>query len=493
MTQWTIQSLTTPTKFQGLGQLKNTLLQVETCVLSAGDQILAIPGISGGQSTSLNSKSKEFVLEVASFNAQEVARNSFRINYRSEASKVYAESPSQGLTMSLVLRMYQELAQDYSWKLINQYKNPDFSQVQIPNSIQVDFNYISNKLDNQGLKHWQPIIETKLNFLGKYDKVSNLLTFNRFYQSIKSQDNLLSELIRMIGLENLASQDLELSANNYYNKQYDNLNLVRNCLTKFGFDEVISRPFVSGVNMLEIQNSIQLLNPYSELEPFVRDNLIITLISTYQKNLVRGEKQPKVFEINQVYNLIKNQPQSSLELSLVWDSTNPYLGTSIVHSLGQLIDGADPVISTFSSPKLGFGHLYQYSKCSIKLIQITNTLKKQFDLPLTKTLWAISLQLNGIEDWTMNNYKQFRDISDYPSLSRDYSLLVPKNLQFRDLKTSLIRLNPIHELKVTAIERFEVDESTDKLNISIQLNNYERTPSSTDLEEVEKLLNPYQK
>ncbi len=490
MTQWNIQSLTTPTKFQGLGQLKNTTLGIGTRVLISEDKILAIPGVSGGQSTSLNSKSKEFILEVASFDAQAVARNSFGIGYRSESSKVYCESPASELTMSLVIRMSQELGQDYNWKLITQYKKAHL--VEAANKIQVDLEYLSNKLDNQGLAYWQPLIETKLNFLGKYDKSTQVLTFNRFYQSIKSQDNLLSELVRMIGLENLAPQNLDLSANNSYNKQYDNLNLIRNCVTRFGFDEVITRPFVSGNSMLEVQDSIQLLNPYSELEPYVRDNLITTLISTYQKNLVRGEKQPKLFEINQTYRLVKNQPQCSLELSMVWDSTNPYLGTSIVHALGQLIDGGEPIVRKCHPVKLGSCYDYQYSNTPIELIQVTNSLKKQFDLPLTKTLWVIQLELNGIENWKINNYKQFQDTSDYPSLSRDYSLLVPKKLLFRDLKASLTNLNPIQELKVTPIERFTVDESTDKLNISIQLTSYDKTPNTSDLESTEKLLNQYQ-
>ena len=63
MAQWTIQSLTTPTKFEGLGQLKNTILPSETRVLMSGETILAIPGVSGGQSTSLNTKTNKFILE----------------------------------------------------------------------------------------------------------------------------------------------------------------------------------------------------------------------------------------------------------------------------------------------------------------------------------------------------------------------------------------------------------------------------------------------
>ena len=109
MAQWTIQSLTTPTKFEGLGQLKNTILPSETRVLMSGETILAIPGVSGGQSTSLNTKTNKFILEVASFDSQEVARNSFRIGYRSEASKIFAECPSEVLIMSLVVRMSREL------------------------------------------------------------------------------------------------------------------------------------------------------------------------------------------------------------------------------------------------------------------------------------------------------------------------------------------------------------------------------------------------
>ena len=492
MTQWTIKNLTAQTKFAGLGGLKNTTLPVATRVLVCGEQILAVPGVSGGFQTALDSNSSTIILEVANFDAQEVARNSFRLGYRSEASKIYAENPSPDLPKLMIVRLNQELGDSFDWSLISRYTKTD--QEPKVNSIKVDLNHLSRKLDNQGLEHWQPIIEAKLVFLGNYNPETQILTFNRFYQAISTQDNLLCEIIRMVGFGALAPQNLELSANPSYNKQYDNLNLLRACATKFGFDEVITRPFVSKKGMVSTDNSIQLLNPYSDLEPYVRDNLGLSLLDIYQKNLVKGEKQPRLFEINQTYSLENNQPKNTTEFSFVWDSTNPYLGTTLVQAIGGLCDGGVYKTEPVEAASFGVGYKYVYKNLNISLIQITNRVKKDLDIPLNRTIWIISVDLSQVGDWDLLVYKQFRDMSDYPVLSRDYSLTIPKLLSYTDLVNSIQSSYTESDkiISVRANERFEVDQTTDKLNITVRVTDYKTTPTKQDLDKLEQLLSQYQ-
>ena len=97
-TIWQITTLQKPQKFIGLGNFGTREIGTKIPVLTnQKGQILAIPGLIGGENSKSENNSLDLVLEVANFEGEMVAKSSFDLGYRSDASKIWAGSVSQYL------------------------------------------------------------------------------------------------------------------------------------------------------------------------------------------------------------------------------------------------------------------------------------------------------------------------------------------------------------------------------------------------------------
>lgn len=484
--KWNIKALEQEKVFEGLGQLKNVRLPTGTVVIShENGNLLAVPGLSGSQKTSVDSQSRRLLLEVANFDGEEVSRNSSRLNYRSDASKIFAGGISPFLTNLFIVRLTQILNKPLH-KVLTWTK--DGSQ-DYHNSIKVDFAYLSSRLDARPVDYWQPILTRKLKFLGKFDSQTNTLKFNRFYQRIGNQDELLVELIRMIGFDNLEPQSLSLTGANHINPVFENLNQFKNSLLEFGFDEVITRPFVSENEMYNPQNGVKLLNPSSSLQPYYRDNLLGSLLNSFSVNLNRGEKDVRIFEINKIYS--KDEKGLLIEkqaLCMIWSGEDPYLGTTIVNQI--IVKLKTNTVSTVTYTD-NIGQVTEYLTMDnkieeIKLTQLSNKIKKKHSLPLNKVIWSISLNL-PTDVFNIQKYKKYRDQSDFPNINRSFSIQIPSQYRWKDI-AQLLSTQHINDCMVEVIpkERIKITNELDKLNFNVRFVSYTRTLQSSEIEDWEQ-------
>ena len=160
---WQIVELQSETKFQGLGQFKNATLPIGTkVIIDQNKQILAIPGVVGGNSSKVTPKTSKILIEIANFDPEEVGRNSFRLNYRSEASKIFAGNINRTRSTLALKRLGQLLGTNSLNKI---FSFPPKSETQ-KYELKVDFDYLASRLDNRDIIYWIPILEQKLPWLG---------------------------------------------------------------------------------------------------------------------------------------------------------------------------------------------------------------------------------------------------------------------------------------------------------------------------------------
>ena len=124
--KWQITKLTKPTNFQGLGNFGTRQIDLETpVIINEKDEILAIPGLIGGQSTCSENNSLNLILEVANFDGEMVARSAAKTNYRSDASKIWAGQVRSALPDLFQVHLSEILN---LWELENEKVNPKTDQ-----------------------------------------------------------------------------------------------------------------------------------------------------------------------------------------------------------------------------------------------------------------------------------------------------------------------------------------------------------------------------
>lgn len=509
---WEIKKLESPSKFKGLGQLKNTTIPagVEVLVNSKSDEkdILTIPGISGSEDTKAEADETNIVIEVASFSADRVATTSFAVNYRSEGAKIWAGEVNLPLQLVFLVKLLDILGDEnlvYNIEILLTWINPSIEKIlgiekndnlfkkatkmldfYSKQNVKVDLEYISDRLDGRNLAFWLPIIEEKLSMIGKYRL--DILHPNIFYGKIKSQEDILEQISRLIGFENLEPSFLNFSTDIQQDLEYKSMNFVKEIISEYGFYEVITRPFVTVDDIADQKYALKVVNPYNSSQPYLRDNIFSSLLKVANSNILQGIKSPKIFELNKIYKLNdRKELVESIALEAVSVSDDPYLLTSLIQKFKTKTGGKVSHYQSLHSEikYLGEGYTYHFdNQISISLIELSNKLKKQYNIPLNKPVWVLSLDLTNWNKDTLP-YKKYYNETSFPVIERNYSIKIDKNTTWEEVaKTCMDETITECELRLTPLERIS-ENSFDKLNFAVEFVSYKRTLEGGEIQKWE--------
>jgi phenylalanyl-tRNA synthetase beta subunit len=554
---WKFDKLESEVKFQGLGQFKNGVLPKGLSVLKDGkENILIVPGITGSDSTKTETNDLDVLIEIANFDKEVVARNSSAMNYRSDSAKVFASGVNYALASLLMYRLIQELPEaiishslfwDGDSKLNNssEWIDSTVHGAYSEKIILIDLVYIANRLDSRGIDYWEPIILEKISHFASIDLVniktikekltyglfdseeeeersilekfpiyngesfeehykdSRLIGPDAFYGNIRTNEDVLFEVAKLIGFDNLESEFLNFSVDSKTNNYYNEINYLKRIFSRFGFSEVITRPFLPENKLLSTflgssTNALVALSSQRKDEPYLRDSLFSSLLNIANSNIKLGFKEPKIFELTKIYLHSENQTSNlsnSLDNNNVWEHfelsgisccQDPYLLTSLINQI-QIKLGLEMKTIKLDENYSKIGNGYNYNlgeEVQINLVELKNSIKKLFDLPLNKTFWYIEMKFNP-NTINYNAYQKFSDQSNFPVIERSYSLVIPKELSWSEIEQALENESITDSnINIAPVERIS-NENDDKINYKVEFFSFSKTMLNTEIEDWE--------
>ena len=149
---------------------------------------------------------------------------------------------------------------------------------------------------------------TKLGFDISKDQIS----IPTFRSDIKNQNDLAEEIARIIGYDNISTDELTIPKAQISNKS-DIENKLRFFLLDQGFYEVINSPFVNNSS----ENSIKIDNPLDSNKEHMRTNIIDSLIENLTFNERRQKDSIKLFEISDIYTIKENKIKKIRRLGII--------------------------------------------------------------------------------------------------------------------------------------------------------------------------------
>jgi phenylalanyl-tRNA synthetase beta chain len=491
-----IARLEKPTSFDGLGKLKAIQLPKGISVLKCENEILSIPGISGSLSTAVDKECLKMTLELANFKDFAVANNSFLMNYRSPAAKLYCSEIDPFMVLIGLLKFIDEfegvIIKTHSLFVEN--KNTTFSKwideivKTIHNSINFDLNYINSRITKLDLKEE---IQTILPMFGFLNGCK--ITPFPLVSLLSTTEDLVREVSRIIGYTSLQNEYLLSNTSRMANNHYFNLIRIKECVTGYGFFEIATRPFIHDKNLALLSNDkkfLKLYNPYREGVETMRSDLNISILESLSTNLLDGYKDTKVFELSRAYHQVETQLIESIILGcgMIGDDFN--LVTTMINEILLRLN-----IQEYSNNQstITYGNSTSYNAGGIEIaniIEVSNKVKKQFNLPLNKTIVICTFNLpDNIEEF--NNYQGYNDESVYPTIRRSYNLTIEKKRNTKSIINEILAIESDYKVIINPIERIEINHSNDKLLLDIKYTSQNRTLTTNDITKIEELLNNY--
>jgi len=510
-----VNQLNKEVRFEGLGHLKGVALKPENVAIEANTNPIILPGISGGVSTMIDKNDTEFYLEIANFDMEMVAKNSFLLGFsRSQATRVFAGGvPAQKILLTLV-RLKQILGENidirsllFSTKSNNNSSFDEFIQSlksKWDDSLVLDLKNLSNRIDANN--RVDQIVNT-LQHLGEVSVIErDSVTFkpNKLYTAYQVTEDILADLARLNDLNLIQSQSLNVDVLPVIDKIYKPFLELKKVVASLGFTETLNRPFISAEilkNLTETSDqSLLILNPIRSQEPFNRTGLVESLLQITKKNLDSGSSNVNVFELNKIYlknkdnqelgiHKITESIQEKLLLGILTTQLNMQDLTSVMHKILQRFNIVFDKFTKLENSLVLNGFEAKNSEISVKIFQFNNSTKKKFALPLSKNINYLEFDLTNWKR-SFNSFDSYVEDKEYPDLKRSLSFFVPKNITFKEIKESILNLPELQtnnfDIQVEGVERIETeDENTNILNLGIKLNHPSRTITGQEAESFE--------
>jgi phenylalanyl-tRNA synthetase beta chain len=280
-----------------------------------GSRIVGIAGVMGGETSGVGDATSDLVIEAAHFDPVSIARSSRRHRLSSEASKRFERGVDPQLPR-VAARRAAELMVRYGGGAIDEAAT-DVDTTRAPATIALDPALPARLV---GVPYTPDEVRSTLVALG-----ATVAGDGPFEVAVPSWRpdllvpvDLVEEVARLRGYDQIpsivpsASPGLGLTRAQRVRRQ------VADLLAEEGLVQVLSYPFVGTdawdamglADDDERRRAVRLTNPISEAQPFLRTDLLVSVLDTARRNVARGRGDVEVYEIGLAFRPAAGAPSA---------------------------------------------------------------------------------------------------------------------------------------------------------------------------------------
>lgn len=432
-------------KFMTLDDVERTL-DSNMLLITNGEKSVAIAGVMGGANSEVSNNTKTILLESANFDADTVRRTSKKLNLRTEASAKFEKGIDVNLVETAINRaaqLIEELNVGTVLKgIVENYNTPVKEQ-----KITVRPQRINKLLgENIPLNQFVEILES-LEFKCELveDKVE--LTVPSFRLDMKEEADVLEEVARIFGYENIPSKML-CGDNTMGLQTIEQLfeENIKNSLVSMGLNEILTYSFVSpkGVDKINIskdsikRNFIKIKNPLGEETSVMRTTLLPNMLDVAARNNSRTVEEFSAFEIGNTFmpmDEIMPVEKKTICMSMYKDGIDFFDMKGIVEELFKNIGFDKYEIlpeknHTTFHPGRCANIVYNDNIVGV-FGELHPDVLENYDI--NKRVYAAEFDFELLLTYR-NDEKLYKQLPKYPAMTRDIALLIKDEVYVKEIE-----------------------------------------------------------
>lgn len=400
----TLKTLKESMQFETLTD-KEIELSNNNLVFEMNNKVINLAGVMGGKDTACTDSTTTALIECAFFEPESIIGKSVKYDLNSEAAHRF-ERGVDPACQEFVLRRFIKIVSDHA-----KIKNVKL------------YSQVAKDLDKSSIKRNRHKIERILGISIEEDKFSNILEnlgfkienedifIPSYRNDIFSLNDIAEEIARVIGYDNLPSNQVNLDklSNSFPSKSAETF--IRKILTLEGFSEVINSPFTEN----QSSDSFLVDNPLDSNKNSMRTSLRESLINNLLYNERRQKDSVKFFEISDVYcvndkKLVRQQKLGIIASGRIGNNYKEFSQQINKNYLNDIL----------------------VSKLSVSDSIIENLSRESLDTKIKTPIFYTEIDLkeiNGLEADSdllkdINKEIRYKRISEFPAISRDISFLI---------------------------------------------------------------------
>ena len=438
-------------------------LSNDDIVISNGERPIGLAGVMGGLDTEIEENTKNIVIEAAIFDAVKVRYTSKKI-LRSESSSRFEKGLDPNRTYIAINRACNLLEKYADAEIVGGISVYDTTNKE-DKKIDIAFKRITDIL---GLEIQKESILDAFKRLGftytvKDDIVTVSVPTRRI--DIEIEEDLIEEVGRIYGVDNIEGKLPILSLKTgTYDKT---IRQIRNKMVSLGLNETLSYILVGDKEAKQFikEDDIEtpkLLDPLTEERNTLRASILPSLYKIYEYNIARNVKDVSIFEIGKSFYKRGEEYGEERKLAVLISGIF-YEGIGNTKKVDFYIAKG---IAEELLDYLGFGgrysfveendipcefHPYQTASISVNNDKV-GIIGKVHPKKSKEPVFVFEINLDKLLSKKVGSMK-YKEISKYPEINKDLSMLVDKNITSNEIKMAIKKLGGS---LLTNVEIFDV-------------------------------------
>ncbi len=354
-------------------------------------------------------------------------------------------------------------------------------QAKFSSSVSVSFSKINNFIGQDIAEDKVMSILEKLRFKLSRESDTLIIDVPTFRHDIVNEQDVIEEIVRIVGIDNITSTPFIFAEKCRFNdayEMYQKRGHFRKRAAGAGFFEAVhyffdSREKMKKYNLPLIADNVEVANPINSDLNTLRSTLLLHMLESTSTNLKHGKDSVKLFEVGRVVDSHRDEHQR-MAFIFTGDVEAPSVAN---HGKPKMIDfitfasKVRGIIGTFTLENADDSNLlanpYESARIMIAgkdvgfMARVHIDVERAYDLPTT---YICEVDFDALV------YERIiaKDYSKFPALSRDISLLIPKQMKFEEIRTYLSNNLPENVLSFYPIDIYHDDTLGDKSSLTLR-------------------------
>jgi len=435
--------------------LDGTVRELENEDLMICDAVkpLCIAGIFGGLDSGVSKETTTVFLESAYFDPVSIRKTAKRHALNTDASFRFERGidPEIGVTaLKRAAILIKKIAGGEITSDIQDFTKP----LDKPNQIFLSFNELERTI---GQPIEQKDLNTILNALEiNINNVSETgigMTIPRYRVDVTRPADIIEEILRVYGYNNLEDKPLQYEANPPYNwrDSYKLEAAIAQKLTGHGYMEIMNNSLTSPEYSADFHDPVTLVNPLGKELALMRQSLIYNALEVVSFNLNRQNKNLKLFEFGSIYGKKNEVFIEAKRLSIVlvgdalesnWDLTkapsNFFYGKGVIQDMFASIGFADLEWVAQQHPHFDEAFQITYRKKNLGVYGLVSK-KLNNSFGIDQEVYIAELNWGDLIEKVYDQPLRFEEITKFPLVRRDFALLLDEVISFEALREMALK------------------------------------------------------
>jgi len=327
----------------------------------------------------------------------------------------------------------------------------------------------------------------------------------RYRHDIANKQDIIEEIVRMVGIDNITSKPFSLKEENRLKDDYFNYkkrSIFRHRAAQSGFFESIHFVFdekkvLNSYGFETTLEELELLNPIVNTLDTLRPTLYTGLLKAASQNVKNGYSSIRLFEIGSVFSPSRDE---SLKMTMLFSGAREVesisnSGKPVNVDFAYFAQKISDIIGDFElssyETKHSLSHIYQCAKLSIdgemigELFRVHPNVEKDYDLDVT---FVCELDFEKIP----YSLKTANKTSKFQASFRDLSIVMPEDMPYEKVRSAIQNAQVDELVRFYPVDRYSDESLGDKVSLSIRfvLQSDEKTLQEDDITSaMDKILN----